>query len=331
VRHLLTREEVDALLASAVRKEPQVSGEGRVAPVAKPALFAAYDFKHPNRVSKDQVRKLELIHDYFAGALSSSLSTSQRSIVDVHLLSVEQVTYTEFIGSLHTPSCTYSCRLPPLEGLCVVDFNPGLALAMVDRLFGGRGTAPEAQRELTGIERSLLNRIVARVLEQLVESWDRLLAIGAEVVDFESNPQFMQIVPPGETVIVATLQVTMPYTVGSITMCYPHVALETVLDRLATQNWMQSSRITRGATDPGEVLRIIRGLRVPVDGQLAEVGITFRDLLALEPGTVIPLPVRVGEPVALRVAGRKKFNGTLGTVGGRRALRVEAPLPTEGD
>jgi flagellar motor switch protein FliM len=328
---ILSQEEIDALLNTVTQPGAAQASDARAVTGAKSGQATVYDFKHPNRVSKDQIRKLENIHDTFANSLGSSLSTIQRSIVDVDLVSVDQITYTEFIMSLKSPSCSYTFRMPPLEGLSVVDFNPALAFAIVDRLFGGRGAALETERELTGIERSVMQRIVVRVLEQLVESWGRVLEASAETVGFETNPQFIQVVPPGETVIVVTLQVNMTQAGGCLTICYPYVTLEGVLDKLATQNWIESTRFGRAEVDREVIEQMIRRLQLPLDGQLAETAITLRELLELEPGMVIPLPLRVGQPVTLRVAGKRKFTGTLGTLGRRRAVQIERPLLMEGE
>jgi flagellar motor switch protein FliM len=300
----------------------------RGASAADPAVAARaipYDFKHPNRVSKDQLRKLESIHDNFAGGLSSALSTIQRSVVDTDLVSVDQITYTEFISSLKSPSCTYTFKLDPLDGLCIIDFNPSLAFAIVDRLFGGRGATLETERELSGIERNVMRRIIGRVFEELEQGWTRVMEVKAEPVGFETNPQFIQIVPPGETVIVVSLQLNMPSAGGIISLCYPYVTLEGVLDKLSTQNWLDRSRSDTASHEQVHLEQFVRESDVEVQAQLGEVQMSLSDLLTLTPGMVIPLDVRVGDPAILEVAGRPKFEATVGTVGRRRAVRIEGP------
>src|SRR5512138_1261076 len=116
----------------------------------------------PNRVSKDQIRTLESMHDNFAGHFGSMLSAALRSIVDVDLVSVDQITYSEFIMSLVSPSCTFTFAATPLEGVCLVDYNPTLTFAIIERMFGGHGKILESERDLTGIERSVMARVVSR-------------------------------------------------------------------------------------------------------------------------------------------------------------------------
>jgi flagellar motor switch protein FliM len=180
---ILSQEEIDALLASVVR--PGSEQRSFVPESATAAVRAMpYDFKHPNRVSKDQLRKFENIHDTFAGKLSSALSNIQRAMVDVELVSVDQVTYTEFINSLKAPSCTYTFELAPLKGLCIIDIKSSLTFAIVDRLFGGRGSALTSERELTGIERNVMRSIMGRVFEELEHGWERVQEVKARPAGF---------------------------------------------------------------------------------------------------------------------------------------------------
>lgn len=328
---ILSQEEIDALLSTVANADERSTEMPEIPELLVDRKAMPYDFKHPNRVSKDQLRKLENIHDKFAGHLASALSTIQRAVVDVDLMSVDQITYTEYISSLIAPSCTYTFRMPPLDGLCILDFHPSLAFAFVDRLFGGRGAAYEAERELTGIERNVMQKIIGRVFEQLEQGWERVIEAKAEAVGFEANPHFIQIVPPGETVIVAALQLNMPSASGRITICYPYVTLEKVLGSLATQAWTEAGRTDKTAGHSERISRMISRVNAELGAVLSRTQLTVGDILDLEPGSVIPLPLRVGDPVTVCVEGRDKYFGTVGNVGRRRAVRIDGALASEDD
>lgn len=319
---ILSQDEIDALLSTVAQSEAESK---RVAAGGAPAPSRAvnYDFKHPNRVSKDQLRKLENIHESFAGQLSSALSNIQRAMVDTDLVSVDQITYTEFISSLKSPSCTYTFRLDPLEGLCIIDFNPALAFAIVDRLFGGRGVALEAERELTGIERSVMRRIMSRVFEQLELGWERILKVKAEPVGFETNPHFIQIVPPGETVIIVSLQLNMPAAGGIISIGYPYVTLEPILDKLAAQNWLGRGPAVTQPYSRRDVQEVLKQIEVAVSARLGGAELSMGDVLSMEPGMVIPLDAKLGDQVTVQVEGLTKYAATVGQVGRRKAVRIE--------
>ncbi|MDF1545411.1 MAG: flagellar motor switch protein FliM, partial [bacterium] len=204
---ILSQEEIDALLTTVSASESN-SADDNVED-DKLRSIVAYDFKHPNRVSKDQIRTLENMHDNFAGHYGSSLSTILRTIVDVDLVSVDQITYSEFIMSLVTPSCTYTFAPPPMDAVCLIDFNPTLTFSFIDRMFGGNGKILETERELTGIERSVMTRLANRLYRDLEKAWENIVKIDIEPRSFETNPQFIQIVPPGETVVVVSFQIKL--------------------------------------------------------------------------------------------------------------------------
>lgn len=319
---ILSQEEIDALLSAVAQTDAEVERTPSAGAPA-PVRAVTYDFKHPNRVSKDQLRKLENVHDKFAGLLSIALSSIQRAMADTDLLSVDQITYSEFISFLKAPSCTYTFRLDPLEGLCIIDFNPALAFAILDRLFGGRGTALEAERGLTGLERSVMRRIMAHVFEQLEAGWERTLKVKAAPVGFDTNPHFMQIVPPGETVIVVSLQLSMPAANGIIRIAYPHVTLEPILHKLAVQNWLGTGRAALQPARRREVQECLHHLAVAVSARLGVAQLSLADVLSLEPGMVIPLHVNAGDRVTVQVEGITKFSATAGLVGRHRAVRIE--------
>ena len=204
---ILSQDEIDALLTTVSQSEPDQDSHAQTD--EKVRSVVTYDFKHPNRVSKDQIRTLENMHDNFAGHFGSALSSMLRSIVDVDLVSVDQITYSEFIMSLVSPSSTYTFVAPPMDGLCLVDFNPTLSFSVIDRMFGGHGKILETERELTGIERSVMSRVGSRLYTELQRSWENLVKIEIEQRSFETNPHFIQIVPPGESVVVISFQVKL--------------------------------------------------------------------------------------------------------------------------
>ena len=193
---ILSQEEIDALL-SAVSYGEDVEVKAEVAQQEK--VVNTYDFRHPARVSKDQLRTLQNLHDNFARLLSSSFSTLQRSIIEISLVSVDQITYSEFIMSLSSPSCTYTFRMEPLDGVAVIDFSQSVVFSFVDRLFGGRGTSIVTEREITWIEKSVMNGIINRSLRDLERTWERVIPLECNVEMLETNPEFVQVVPASET------------------------------------------------------------------------------------------------------------------------------------
>jgi flagellar motor switch protein FliM len=326
VAKILSQEEIDALLTtvSSSQTDEEVSSS-----LAEPQTrsVVTYDFKHPNRVSKDQVRTLENMHDNFSGHVSSTLSAMLRTMVDVDLVSVDQINYSEYIMSLVAPSCSYTFSAKPLDGLCILDFNPTLTFAFIDRVFGGGEKILEIERELTGLEKAVMSKITRRVFGDLEKSWQNIVPIEIEEKSFETNPQFIQIIPSGETVIVVSLQLKLFKATGLLTICYPYVSLEPVLTKLSAQNWIDATK-KRGLDSTTESNRDnLQSISIEVALTLARTRLKMRDFLSLKPGDIVATDTPITSPAELLVAGKKKFLCRPGLFGKRRAGQVTEVYP----
>jgi len=181
---ILSQDEIDALLSTVSSGDESGSPLGNAEGAARTVV--SYDFKHPNRVSKDQIRTLESLHDNFAGHLSSTLSAIQRAMVDIELASVDQITYSEFVMSLVNPSNTFTISVEPLEGLCLVDFNPTLAFCLSIACLEAWANSRDRTR-MTGIERSVLTKIARYTFQELERAWSSIIKLQIRSVSFETN------------------------------------------------------------------------------------------------------------------------------------------------
>jgi flagellar motor switch protein FliM len=245
-----------------------------------------------------------------------------RTIVDVDLVSVDQITYSEFIMSLVTPSCTYTFAPPPLDGVCLVDFNPTLTFSVIDRLFGGRGKIMETERELTAIERSVMASLVSRLYHELTRAWEHLVEIEIEQKSFETNPQFIQIVPPGETVVVISFQIKLFQSTGLLTICYPYVSLEPIVTRLSAQNWIDATKKKNLKEDRATNVHNVRKVEAQLAAVLLQSKIKMRDFLKLAVGDIVPSERKIDRPVNITVNRRFKFTARPGLAGKKRGFQV---------
>lgn len=315
---ILSQEEIDALL-SAVSYGEEVEVEKET--VKAERLINTYDFRHPARVSKDQLRTLQNLHDNFARLLSSTFSTLQRSIIEINLVSVDQITYSEFIMSLSSPSCTYTFRMEPLEGVAIIDFSQSVVFSFVDRLFGGRGTSIVTEREITWIEKSVMNNIINRSLRDLERTWERIIPMECTVEMLETNPEFVQVVPASETVVLISFELKSENVNGLINLCYPYISIEPIAIRLGGQNLVSSAKEV-----PREELVKNRKRIEMFDATLcARLGIaelSVGDLVNLKRGDIITLNTRATDDVEIFVENEVKFYGCPGTVGKHRGVGI---------
>ncbi len=333
---ILSQEEVDALLSAVSSGELQTEASAPAAATAGTAVAATegertiqlYDFRRPDRISKDQMRTLQNLHEGYARAFSTSLTSYLRTLVEIELVSVDQLTYSEFIMSISNPSCIYVFQMEPLEGQAIFEINPTLVFFIVDRLFGGQGRPTEQNRELTEIEEKVMRRIADRGLSDLKEVWERIGIFTPRIDSYETNPQFVQVAPPGETVILISLEVRMQNASGLMSLCFPYILLENVLDKLSGETWMSAQR-----TSTNETRKVIRNelqsLNIPVQALVGETQLTVRDLLQLQEGDVICLDRPEKSDLFLQVGGKTKMACRPGLVGRKKAVQVTRVIEKE--
>lgn len=291
-----------------------------------------YDFKRPERVSKDQMRALEALHEGFARNFGAALSGYLRTIIEVQVSSIEQLTYSEFIHSLPNPTCFNLLKAEQLDGQLCLEISPLIIYPIIDRLLGGSNAdlfIP--QRPLTQIEQRLVQRITDRATHHLSEAWSNLTPITFNVDDFESNPQLVQIVPPNETVVVIGFELKLGNRAGTMSLCIPYNVIEPIMGVLAAQNWFTYHR--KGSQDDHlrRLTTSVHNAPVEVRAFLANTSITLQDLLSLKEGDVITTDKSSGSDVVVQVEGRNKFYGRIGQFRGNRAIQITKHTPQPED
>ena len=337
---VLDQSEVDALLAAmdagGVELGAQAAAfDGPSHAAAGPGHIEVqvYDFKRPERVSKDQIRALEALHDGFARNLGASLSGYLRTIVEVGVSHLEQLTYSEFIHSLPNPTCFNLLRADQLSGRVCLELSPLIVYPIIDRLLGGSNAdlfIP--QRPLTQIEQRLVQRIIDRATHHLSEAWQALVPLEFVIDDFESNPQLVQIVPPNETVVVVGFEIKMGSRAGTMTLCIPYAAIENVISRLSQQSWISYEQRRGGGAAVEEKLgKSLCNASVELRAVLARTTITMDELINLRPGDVLTTEKAVGGEVTVQIEGKNKFTGSFGQFRGNRAIRVKKVIRAKPD
>lgn len=322
---VLDQSEVDALLAAvdtgAVQQEApaQVFGaSGRAQ-----ADVQVYDFKRPERVSKDQMRALEGLHEGFGRNFGAALSGYLRTIIEVSVAHIEQLTYSEFIHSLPNPTCFNLLKAEQLDGQLCLEISPLIIYPIIDRLLGGSNAdlfIP--QRPLTQIEQRLVQKITDRATHHLSEAWSNLTQTTFTVQDFESNPQLVQIVPPNETVVVVGFEIKMGNRAGTMSLCIPYNVIEPVMGILAQQSWFTYQR--KGGQDDHakKLTRNLSNAPVEMRAFLARTTISVNELLSLAPGDIITTSKPSGSDVQIEIEGRRKFSGKIGQFRNCKAIQV---------
>ncbi len=322
---VLDQNEIDALLAAVesggvdtatdrVKREP---GHGSSQAVR------TYDFKRPERVSKDQMRALQGVHDTFARNLGASLSGYLRTMVEIRVASTEQLTYSEFIHSLPNPTNFNLLTADPLEGQLCLEVSPIIIFPIIDRLLGGSNADLYIpQRPLTAIELSLVRCITDRAVENLTNVWGEMVDVRFNITEVESNPHLVQIVAPNEVVVVVGFEIKLGGRAGTMSLCIPFKVVEPVMDKLASQGWLAYQRRSKPEDKAQIIGRNIGATRVSLGAFLAETTITVRELLGLQPGDIIQTAKPVGGDMVVQVRGENMFAGKIGRHKDNRAVKI---------
>lgn len=317
---VLSQDEIDQLLTAISSGDASIED---ARPISDTRKIKLYDFRRPDKFSKEQMRTLSLMHETFARLTTTSLSAQLRSMVHVHVASVDQLTYEEFIRSIPTPSTLAVITMDPLKGNAVLEVDPSITFSIIDRLFGGTGQAAKVQRDLTDIENSVMEGVIVRILANVRESWTQVIDLRPRLGQIETNPQFAQIVPPLEMVVLVTLETKVGEEEGMMNFCIPYITIEPIISKLSSQFWFSSVR--RSSTT--QYMGVLRDKLSTVDMDVvAEVGslrLSVRDILGLRVGDIIRLhDTHVGDPFVLSIGNRKKFLCQPGVVGKKIAAQI---------
>ena len=331
---VLSQSEIDKLLSAL--SDGSVSAE-EVKADEEQKKVKSYDFKRPDKFSKDQIRTLFMLHESFSRLLNTYLSTHLRTMVNVEVASVEQLTYQEFVQSLANPSVISILAVPPLKGNIIMEVNTEIAFAFIDRVFGGEGKSGVKTRVLTEIEEVVMRRFVDKATSHLKEAWANVVEFYPSLEATESNPQFTQIVPPSDMVVIVTIQMKVGEVEGMMNICIPYLVLEPVMSKLTTTFWVASS-VSRD-DDPEQVKILqkkIERTKVPFLVEMGDINITINEFLTLGFGGVLQLHTKVDDELKCRIGRKAKFFCRPGTSGKKMAVQItrilsEDEILNEGD
>lgn len=269
----------------------------------------AYDFRRPDRIAKDQIRAIHLLHENFARTLASSLSAYLRAYVIVNLVSVEQLSFMEFSQCLPSPTVVSALGMRPYDGSAVLELNPTLVFPIIEILLGGTGKAApfKIDREITEIEQSILDGIYRIILHDLREAWLGVTALEFTIEASETEPQMLQLLAPNEAVVAVSLEVRLGDHVGMMNIGIPSIIIKMLRQKFDQQWTVRKTESTE--LEQGRIMHLIRDARVNLDARLVGASITTEDLLALDIGDVLKLDYAVKKPLTFYLNGVKKFEG----------------------
>jgi flagellar motor switch protein FliM len=322
----LSQREIDALLNGLTAGAPHEKRR-------KDDTLKRYDFRSPARFSKEQMRTLKMIFEDFARQISSLLSVLLRCDVKARFVYLEQSTGREVIGMLDTEraSVVNVLRLAPLPGRALLIMGVELVCILVERVLGGRSTTPvDKAREITNIELALMEAVMRYVNRGLETAWSKVVEIKPVLESSTVDLEMVQGALGDEVIFAAVIEIHVESATGMLTFLMPLSLLHPIAPALrphliVTHEQEDANR----EQDHTLVVQRLQRMPVPVSVTLGSARLSFRDLLQLQPGDVIPLDRGVDEDLAVNVNDRQKFWCRPGLKGRRLAVSVTAVLHDE--
>ncbi len=318
----LSQRDIDALLG-------QMGGGDTATAVAPARSLKRYDFRKPDKFSKDHIRALQVLFENYSRLLGTELAGMLRNQVQVRLTSVEQLPYEDYTAQLPNPTVVGLISCPPLPDRMILEISMPLALAMFDRLLGGGGRAVMRPRDVTDIEAALLQVVLQRMLPNLAVAWKGIIEMTPALDELVFSTAYIPAAVPGTAAALVLLEVAMLGITGTVSIAVPYTVLEPVMDKLNTQKWLASppteEPVGMSATGRGP----LHAATVPITVVLGNAMVPFDELLQIVPGDVIRLDSAPGGEVSLAVGDHRKFTGLPGRLGNRIAVQIVGVLAEE--
>jgi flagellar motor switch protein FliM len=291
-----------------------------------------YDFRRPNRISKNQVRTLQNIHESFAEVFGYYLVSKLQTVVSISITSVDQLFYSEFILSVSNPSCLYVFDIEGTDGSGILEISPQLALTIMERLLGGSTDNQEKTRSITPIEQAVIRGIIEHAFSDLRNAWKTVADLNFKFSRLEMEADFVQVAPASEIVVVISFDVNIGTQTFLMNICFPTFALEEILAQLNRQQ-VTSAAVKQSDKKMRANMKMItnhmENTYMPVYAELGKTKVTVQELLEFKKGDIIKIEKRINEEIEVIIGSRRKLAARPGTVEGRKAVRVIRPLTDE--
>jgi flagellar motor switch protein FliM len=318
---ILSQQEIDSLLSGiATAEEPKPSGPAQDKQTDKEVV--TFDFRLPHRLSKNQLRTFQAVHEGFGESFGSYLVSRLQTTVSVNVISVDQLFYSEYVLSIASPSCLNVFRIVESDAVAILELSPQLVLAMVARLLGGTLEGEKKARLITQIEQSIIRGILQRALSDLQRAWKTIADLSFKLERYESEGDFAQIAPTSEIVLVVSLEVTIGDHKYLMNLCFPTFALDEILARMNVQHISGMPSVTPHNEWTGIIQQKLESTAVSAICMLGETKLTLHELVDLEPGDVLRTNIPLTGELQLRIGGKTRVWGRPGIFNNRVALKV---------
>lgn len=270
--------------------------------------YKLYNFRRPDKFAKDTLRALQDIHREFSKQISMLLTGYLRMKVNVDVVSVDQLTYDEFVNSMPPSMSVGIFEFNPLPGQILFGITYEVLSCIVDRMLGGKGDASNQYKELTDVETSLTKKIINIIIKTLNDSWTSIMPIEYAIVGLENGFQSVQVAAPGEIVALLTFEIQVnEKTFGLASLCFPYPVLETVIPHLTSQHIFQTKGIVATSEERQRMIHKLNPSMMDIRASFGSCEITLEEFMQLSVGDILKLDNTIDQDLIVKINGVKKF------------------------
>ncbi|HEX6544800.1 MAG TPA: flagellar motor switch protein FliM [Bryobacteraceae bacterium] len=282
-----------------------------------------YDFRRPERIAKDQIQSIHLVHENFARSVGSSLSAFLRSHIVANFISVEQLSFADFVRSLPTPSCLVALGAHPYEDNAILQLDRALVFIILEMLLGGGGKSTlKVERDITEIERGVLDSLFRIILQDLRFAWQSITTIDFFVQSHVSDSQLLQILAQDDAVVVVSMEVRVGENSGLMHLGFPSMLIKMFREKTIQQPASRRREATQ--EDHARVVKRIKSAKVDLEARLSGPSLRLERLVNLKVGDVLAFNYPLSKDIDLTLNGKNKFTGRIVTAGQKLGFQVNS-------
>ena len=316
----LTQKEIDALLSILPSDGSPLPGADNIIGTAR-----TYDFRSPDKFSKEQIRTLQMIHENYARRANSSLAAFLRASVQMSFVHIEQGSFIDFMQNIPASSLVAVLKMSPLPGRVLLTIDSTTATVAVDRLLGGFGHPVDDEHEITDIEQSLLRGVINYLADGLEEAWQNLIKLKVSIEEITLNPEFVQVALPTDAAVFLGFEIKIRESNGMMSICLPYSVLKPIVSELSPHTWVAGEAKDAGAYRNG-LFAHLKNTKVDLTVLLGEMTVEFEDLLYLQAGNVLVLDTIVNRPLPISIGNCKRYLGQPGRSGNSMAVQITSTV-----
>ena len=285
----------------------------------KKKTVASCNFRTAGRLSNENARSLNAVHEAFARRMSIALDSWLGTGVEVKPKGLTQQPVKEHIAGVAPLSYVVPLTLSTAQTSLIVECDVNVVFAMIEILLGGTSVQGSGNRELSEIEEEIMLDVMSMIARQIESVW-RLpslsLAPGRRI-----KPSFVQqYCQANERLAIAKFEIELGEAKGSFQLVLPTAFLGMLIQQIK-QDEPQKKNSVRYFPRPTIRERILE-CDVEVAAELPGLRVAVRDLIGLEPGSVLKLHAPVRTPGMLMAGGQGIFEAVPVRNGTQKAAQL---------